>query len=156
MSTKLLRMQLMVTGFNHSGLVVKNIKEMVAFYKNVLGLSVIRESKSVAPVEGDHTGFVGAERVLVFLGIQGDKHLLELVHYHNPTSLSGHLERNQLGASHIGFETNDLNQLYKTLKSKGVEFVTPPKFRRNDDGSYVGVCYARDPEGNWIEFIDRR
>ena len=59
----------MVTGFNHSGLVVKNIKEMVAFYKDVLGLSVIRESKSVAPVEGDHTGFVGAERVVVFLGI---------------------------------------------------------------------------------------
>ena len=52
----------MITGFNHSGFVVKDIEKMVAFYRDSLGLSVMREVDSVAPPEGDHTGIPGAHR----------------------------------------------------------------------------------------------
>ena len=38
----------MITGFNHSGFVVKDIEAMVAFYRDTLGLSVMREVDSVA------------------------------------------------------------------------------------------------------------
>ena len=45
----------MITGFNHSGFVVKDIDKMVAFYRDLLGLTVLRDVDSKAPPEGDHT-----------------------------------------------------------------------------------------------------
>ena len=144
----------MVTGFNHSGLVVADIDLMVTFYRDELGLSVIREVDSVAPPTGDHTGFPGARRKLVFVGKSGNDHMLELVHYIDPLSPKGHLERNQLGASHICFNVNDLTTLHKKLARKGIHFVTDPIFKTAEDGSKVGICYIKDPEGNWVELIE--
>ena len=49
----------MVTGFNHSGFVVKDLETMVGFYRDTLGLEAVREIDSVAPPTGDHTGNTG-------------------------------------------------------------------------------------------------
>ncbi len=144
----------MVTDFNHSGVVVKDLDGMVDFYCNTLGLSVRREVDSVAPPEGDHTGVAGARRKLVFVGKPDGTHLLELVHFIEPESPSGHLDKHQLGASHVCFNVEGMQQLYESLSGKGVEFVTPPIFRDAPDGGRRGICYARDPEGNWLEFIE--
>ena len=57
----------MVTGFNHSGFVVKDIDKMVAFYRDDLGLRVEREVDSKAPPSGNHTGIPGSHRILVFV-----------------------------------------------------------------------------------------
>ena len=145
----------MVTGFNHSGFVVADLDVMVKFYRDALGLEVVREVVSVAPPEGDHTGIPGARRRLVFVGKPDGEHLLELVHYLEPRSPAGHLERNQLGAAHVCFNVEDLAALHQQLSAKGVRFVTEPKFRDGPKGGRVGVCYAQDPEGNWLEFIQR-
>ena len=115
----------MVLGFNHSGFVVQDIDKMVSFYRDDLGLTVDREVDSKAPLEGDHTGIPGAHRTLVFVG-KGGEHALELVYYIYPDSPEGHLERNQLGAAHVCFNVEDIEQLYEDLKSKGVHFTTPP------------------------------
>ena len=76
----------MITGFNHSGFVVKDIEAMVRFYRDTLGLAVMREVDSVAPPEGDHTGIPGAHRTLVFVGKPEGEHALELVHFIDPPS----------------------------------------------------------------------
>ena len=142
----------MVTGFNHSGFVVNDIDKMVAFYKDDLGLRVEREVDSKAPDSGDHTGIPDAHRTLIFVGSGGD-HKLELVHYINPKSKKGHLDRNQLGSAHVCFNVDDIKSLYENLKGKGIQFVTEPIMKENKDGSVHGICYCRDPEGNWLEFI---
>ena len=146
-------MTTMVTGFNHSGFVVRDMDKMVRFYRDSLGLTVIRESESIAPPEGDHTGIPGAHRALVFVGREGAEHVLELVHFIDPPSPEGHLERNQLGAAHVCFNVEDLERLHSRLKAEGIEFVTEPKFRELPEGGRRGICYAKDPEGNWLEFI---
>ncbi len=143
----------MITGFNHSGFVVRDIEAMVAFYRDVLGLSVVREVESNAPPAGDHTGIPGAQRYLVFVGAPAGEHLLELVHYRQPPSPEGHLRRNQLGAAHVAFNVRDIRQLYAELSAKGVRFVTPPVMREGPGGALHGICYAQDPEGNWLEFL---
>lgn len=142
----------MIKGFNHSGFVVRDLEKMVAFYTQALGLEVLREVETVAPPEGDHTGIPGARRKLVFVGKAGDSHALELVHFIEPPSPEGHLDRHQLGAAHVCFNVEDLEGLYDRLKAQGVRFVTPPKWRQTPQGS-VGICYAQDPEGNYLEFI---
>ena len=67
-----------------------------------------------------------------------------------------HLCRNPstLGVWHsVCFRVDDLRAVYDRLREKGVRFVTEPKFR-DVDGRSVGVVYAQDPEGNWLEFIE--
>ena len=144
----------MVTGFNHSGFVVRDIEKMVSFYRDSLGLTVTREVDSVAPPQGDHTGIPGAHRTLVFVGKPEGEHVLELVHYIDPPSPdTGHLDRNYIGAAHICFNVSDLAEMHRELKSQGIEFVTPPLYRSLPDGGRMGICYFRDPEGNLVELI---
>ena len=143
----------MIIGFNHSGFVVKDIDAMVAFYRDTLGLTVMREVDSVAPPEGDHTGIPGARRTLVFVGKPGGEHALELVHFIDPPSPDGHLHRHQLGAAHICFDVTDLATMAETLKAEGIRFITDPIFHETEDGKRRGICYIMDPEGNYVELI---
>jgi catechol 2,3-dioxygenase-like lactoylglutathione lyase family enzyme len=141
----------MVSSFNHTGLVVDDLEAMVRFYCDDLGLKELRRIESVAPPEGNHTGIPGSRRTLVFVGFE-DGHRIELVKYHEPASPNGHLEIPQLGASHICFNVGDLQQTYEALSTKGIRFVTEPKFTERH-GRRSGIVYAQDPEGNWLEFI---
>lgn len=141
----------MVTGFNHTGLVVKDLEAMVSFYCGVLGLSELNRIESSAPPEGDHTGIPGARRTLVFVGFE-DGHRIELVKFHHPESGAGHQEISQLGTSHICFNVEDMRATHADLSAKGVRFVTDPIIRETDTG-VRGIVYAQDPEGNWLEFL---
>lgn len=141
----------MISGFHHTGIVVKDLKRMVRFYTQVLGLQVLRRIDSLASPEGDHTGIPGAHRELVFVGFKED-HQIELVHFVDPPARQGYLDKHQLGACHVCFDVEDLRQTYTKLQSRGVRFVTEPKFRSYRDGE-LGIVYAQDPEGNWLEFV---
>ena len=144
----------MVIGFNHSGIVINDLQTTISFYRDSLGLEVTREIDSFAPPEGDHTGIPGARRKLVFMGHPNSEHVLELVHFIEPASPEGHLDRHQLGASHVCFNVEKLDELHERLTKQGVRFLTKPKYR-DADGIRTGICYAQDPEGNWLEFIER-
>jgi catechol 2,3-dioxygenase-like lactoylglutathione lyase family enzyme len=144
----------MITGFNHTGFVVENLDAMVSFYRDTLGLSVIRERDSQAPPEGDHTGIPGAHRYLVFVGKPEGSHVLELVHYIDPPSPAGHLNSHQLGSAHVAFNVQDLQGLHEQLRKAGVRFLTPPLREVVSESRLVNICYGQDPEGNWLEFIE--
>ena len=145
----------MITGFNHSGFVVQDLDLMVRFYRDTLGLTVLREVEQ-DPAHTGHTGIPGARRFLVFVGKPEGEHALELVHYVEPPSPEGHLATNQLGSAHVAFNVDDLAGFHAQLSALGVRFVTPPIFRENATGGVFGICYARDPESNWLEFIQQR
>jgi catechol 2,3-dioxygenase-like lactoylglutathione lyase family enzyme len=145
----------MITGFNHTGFVVNDLDGMVRFYRDTLGLSVIRERDSQAPPEGDHTGIPGAHRYLVFVGKPEGQHLLELVHWIDPPSPKrDEPVRTQLGSAHVAFNVTDLDSVYRELSAAGVRFVTPPRKSVASDGRLSSICYGQDPEGNWLEFIE--
>ena len=141
-----------VSGFHHTGIVVHDLERMVEFYTQDLGLNCLMELDSVAPADGDHTGIPGARRKLVFVGFEGG-HQIELIHYVDPPSADGHFQVNQFGAAHVCFVVPNVRGAYETLGAKGIQFVTEPKFREVS-GKMIGVVYAQDPEGNWLEFIE--
>ncbi len=125
---------------------------MVRFYTEDLGLELLLQVDSIAPPGGDHTGVPGARRKLVFVG-RGDGHQIELVHYLEPPASEGHLDKHQFGAMHVCFNVSDLQQVYQTLRSRGVRFATEPKYNDIPEQGRMGIVYAQDPEGNWLEFI---
>ena len=143
----------MVTGFNHTGLVVDDIERMVAFYCGDLGLEELNRVESNAPPEGNHTGIAGSRRTLVFVGFEGGRKI-ELVKYHEPQSPDGHQAIPELGTAHICFNVDDLEKTHAELSARGIRFVTAPLFRELEGGGRHGIVYAQDPEGNWLEFIE--
>ena len=145
----------MITGFNHSGFVVKNIDRQVDFYQNVLGLKVIRKTNP-GPEGSRHTGIPDAYRALVFLGKEEDGHLIELVQFIKPQITDdGHVPNTYIGAAHICFNVTNLKELYRSMVEKKMKFVTEPIIRTTESGVTTTICYGQDPEGNWLEFIEK-
>jgi catechol 2,3-dioxygenase-like lactoylglutathione lyase family enzyme len=153
----------MLIGFHHSGVVVRDLDNMVRFYTEDLGLQVKLELDSNAPPEGNHTGIPGSRRRLVFLGLDvagldehasADRHQIELVHYIDPPAADIPIDKHQIGAMHVCLEVDDLQTEYERLLAKGVHFATEPKYSQPSGQGRVGVIYGQDPEGNWFELIE--
>jgi catechol 2,3-dioxygenase-like lactoylglutathione lyase family enzyme len=139
----------MVT-MEHTGLVVKDLDKQLTFYRDTLGMKVIRESSSIAPPGGDHTGVSNARRKLVFLGTVREEHQLELIYYIDPQSPpKSAIGQNQVGSIHLCFKTDNVQDLYDDLLKQGIRFLTPPRVTQ---GNRSILCYGQDPEENWIEF----
>ncbi len=143
----------MITGFNHSGFVVRDLQKMVAFYRDVLGLKVMREVDATKPPLSAHVGIEGAQRYLVFVGKDSEQHQLELVYYLQPKSPDTKIERHNIGAAHVCFNVKGLDKMYEELSKKGVKFAAPLVTRETPTAT-VRICYGQDPEGNWLEFIE--
>jgi len=138
--------------FDHVGLVVKDVDKQKNFYCDILGLRLFGERESIAPPSGDHTNIAGVKRRLIFLCDQDGEVVLELVYYIDPPSPYGEsLNPNQINAIHLCFNMDNLQARYQELSKKGIRFLTPPKVLKTPDGRTVCLCYAQDPEGNWIE-----
>jgi catechol 2,3-dioxygenase-like lactoylglutathione lyase family enzyme len=145
----------MITGFNHSGFVVKDLDKMVAFYRDVLGLKVVMEADRSDPETNLHLGIPDARRMLVFVGKEAGHHQLELVLYLYPEDgEDGHTTPNALGSTHVAFNVEGMQQMYEEMKDRGLNFVTPPIVRDTPFGRSA-ICFAQDPEGNWLEFLER-
>jgi catechol 2,3-dioxygenase-like lactoylglutathione lyase family enzyme len=143
----------MLTGFDHVGLVVKDIEKQKNFYCDILGLRLLHEIETLPPPSGDHTNIPGVQRKLIFLGDHHGRELLELVYYTDPPSPMGQsLEPNQVNSIHLCFNMVNLQNHYKDLSDKGVRFLTSPKVINRPGAAPVCLCYAQDPEGNWLEF----
>ena len=63
---------------------------------------------------------------------------------------------NTIGVGHLGIIVDDLDAFYKKLSSIGVKFVNAPANRTEATYPWAKkACYLQDPDGNWLEFIER-
>jgi catechol 2,3-dioxygenase-like lactoylglutathione lyase family enzyme len=142
----------MITGIDHAALVVADIRAMTAFYRDVCGLAV-RGGRELHTAFGARVlGYEDAHVHVVMLGAEGDTTKLELIEYVNPLGSDGHGPKNALGAGHVCFNVDDLEATYQKLSGAGMRFVASPTSEVTASGQIHSVCYAQDPEGNWVEF----
>ena len=141
----------MITGMNHTGFVVKDLEGTIAFYRDVMGLTVddpiVRQGAPISQVVGyEHTHLIRA-----FLHF-GDGHNLELLQYYHPPSgerPAASAERNTIGASHLAFDVDDIEATYQDLVGRGARGLKPPA----EVAPGRKACYLQDPDGNWIELM---
>jgi predicted enzyme related to lactoylglutathione lyase len=118
----------MIKGLSAVSVWSADLKNLLPFYRDVLGLKVVIESPGFV-VLGEAGG------PSVGLGTHSD--------------VRG---RNADPARHmIGLATDDLAADWKRLKAAGVEFVEAPT-----DYDTVSIATLKDPEGNLIQLIQRR
>ena len=143
----------MINGIHHSSISTPDMDRALAFYRDLVGVEVVFE----APFEG--------EAISAIVGLQGAKGRvamlraanmhIELFEYAAPESApnvtvgDGPRPVNNHGLTHLCFDVTDLPSEYERLKAAGVEFHCPPTLLANGT---VLTTYARDPDGNVVEF----
>ena len=144
----------MLKSFFHTGFVVKDIEESVRFYSEVLGMRIAGRTERQGEFVEQVLAFPGAHIKGGFVDI-GEGHQLELIQYLSPQSGPGGINRNDLGASHLAFYVEDIDRFYEETSKKGLTYNNPPATMYDENGAVARkACYATDPDGNWLEFVE--
>ena len=143
----------MLKGFHHTGFVVRDLERSVAFYTEVMGLETLMQLEIDGEFAERVVGFGDAHLKVALLNM-GDGHNLELVQYIYPPSAEGQINRNDLGASHLAFFVENIEEYYATMSQKGLRFIGPPPSLTQDGKVVIKAIYAQDPDNNWLEFVE--
>jgi glyoxylase I family protein len=116
----------MITGLHGASIWSEDVKNLLPFYRDVLGLQVGFESPGFV-VLGE------LEAPALALGTHSEVH-----------------GRNADPARHmVGLATDDVRTDWKRLKAAGVEFVEDPT-----DYGNLRIATMKDPEGNLVQLLE--
>jgi catechol 2,3-dioxygenase-like lactoylglutathione lyase family enzyme len=138
---------------NHAGVTVSDIDRSLRFYRDLLGLEVVRDFTTTRREQQLLVASPDALTCrLVFLAVPGRPDVqVELFHAEPALEPIADLDTRRAGSVHICFDVADLWSTYRELTGRGVEFVHQP-VALSDTGGWIAYCM--DPDGTRIEFIE--
>jgi len=139
---------------NHTSFTVSDIDRTIAFFRNVLGCSVVspkapRDQKVIQQI----TGVSAADVMIAYLMAPGG-HQIELIEYLAPEERGSVRPRPcDTGSAHLAFDVDDIEAAVAAAKEHDVQPLGP--IVTNDKGLNAGskVVYLHDPDGITIEFL---
>jgi len=139
----------MITDIHHTSFTVSDMKKSVAFYRDILGMSVVWDSaqagvKIKGEVADNLTHCPGTELHIVFLGI--NEKLVELIEHTPRGKQMVENKASDAGSAHVCFKTENIQELHRRLSACGTRLHCAPQ---NLGG--VWVMYFRDPDGILLE-----
>jgi len=151
----------MLQCIDHVNIVVENLAAMTAFYRDALGLQVIRE----VTIRGDWiesiTRLRGVEADVVYLQPDSGPPL-ELIAYRSPRGSRPEKlgEPNTKGLRHLAFLVDNVEVAVATVQAAGGEILSPvqtvPTAQVEFEARQKWIAYCLDPEGNLLELCDYR
>lgn len=145
-----------LTKFWHAGLVVSDLQRSIEFYTEGLGLNLIAAPEVAGPGVSRLVGYEKAHLKEAFLGVAEQRTVmgcptLVLIQYVNPQGSEKITEeRNAIGAGHVAFFINELDELFERLVEMGARPLDEPA----PINETMRGCYLTDPDGNWIELVE--
>ena len=119
----------------HTSVNVKDMDRSINFYTHKLGMKL----ESRREIKQNN-----AE--IAFLSIEGSNHNIELTWWKDKTDYA---EGDQL--DHIAFSVEDMDEFMDRMRSDGVEIAKEPYTL----GTSM-IAFIKDPNGIWIEIIERK
>lgn len=140
----------MIRAINHVGVSVANLDRSIGFYRDLLGMDVVKQRPFSGEQYESILGLQGAEGRLALL--QAGNMRLELFEFSHPSPKPGDSIRPVCdhGITHFCIEVNDVEDSYARLKAAGVSFHCPPL-----EFATGKATYGRDPDGNVFELLER-
>jgi catechol 2,3-dioxygenase-like lactoylglutathione lyase family enzyme len=145
-----------VSSLDHVGLTVGDLERSIRFYCTVLDC-VVRERAVIQGAEVETlTGIGGAVIHTADLNLPRGG-MLELLQYLGPDRTVLAQRRFDAGHSHIAFAVDDVDAARKRALSAGALDCSLPVTLNEPGSSWdrARVCYALDPDGRTIEFVER-
>ncbi len=134
-----------------------NFEASLTFYQK-LGFKLLRDNRDIVWPDYVATQF-GLERAqgrgaLLGLG-EGPEHTrLDLIEWTEPASVTpSERPLSQQVPRIIALRTRNVRAAYDSLRSNGIEFITPPRGPDEPTGIEAVVC-CRDPDGLIVELIE--
>jgi catechol 2,3-dioxygenase-like lactoylglutathione lyase family enzyme len=141
-------------GLHHVGLTVRDIERSVLFYRDRLGLSLVRRRSADAEYLGRQTGYPGVRlEVASFRLAPAGGPTLELVQYVNHAGEATDPATNRAGNSHLCFPVEDIHAAYDSLRAQGVRFRSPPVAITSGPNQGGFGVYLSDPDDYTIELF---
>ena len=145
----------MIIGQVHTGISVKDLDKSVAFYRDILGLTLAKVEDEKA-TRGEKLGVPGAV-IQIAVMEYGNGCSIELIQYKTPPP-PGEVAPpiNWPGSVHIAFKVDDISAQIKKMQEHGIEFVGGPEYCAIEEGPLAGWkwIYFKDPDGTNLEFIE--
>ncbi len=140
---------------HHLGLTVSDIERSIAFYRDVLGMTLHRRRPHV---DNDYvalqTGHAGVVLNVASFKVSEDSLVsLEVVQYMNHAGPAAETATNRAGNSHLCLTVNDLRVAFADLKSQGVRFKSEPVTITAGPNTGGLVVYFYDPDGYTLELF---
>jgi glyoxylase I family protein len=150
----------MLTSIDHVNLVVTDLPRMLAFYRDVLGLTVTKQVSISGEWIGKTVGLDDVCAEVVYLDLpEGPR--IELLSYISPDAVHapGVDRPNARGLRHLAFKVRDIDAATVRLRTAGVEFFSDVQTVPDSQVTYAGgvrkrLVYFRDPEGNILELCE--
>ena len=135
----------------HTGFTVSDIDRSLTFYRDVLGLRLVRRQTGTAPYVAAVTGFEGVRLEIALLQPADGGSMLELLQYVSHPAPPTDRATNRPGNGHLCFKVEDLRAACAELRQRGVTLVSEPI--EITAGAHAGgwAVYLRDPDGFTIE-----
>ena len=127
---------------------------MVAWFRDVFGLTNLwTPYEHKGPFIDSVIGLSGAH--LRVGKVQVGDFVLEFIQYLSPPGRELKGNTNDVGYPHIGFEVDDIEEMYKTLAQRGVKFKSPPVSINAEGNPMRGwrVAYLWGPEDMTLELM---
>ena len=139
---------------HHHGFTVSDAERSVTFYRDLLGLELVRVSERRDLPSYDR--MLGHDNVVLKIAILRhpvNDFILELVEYKNPVGQKRELDNPFIGSSHLAFEVDDVDVVYELFQDTGYGAINPPVDVERDGIAVARAMYGLDPDGISIEIF---
>lgn len=141
----------MITNLRHTGIVVSDMERSLKFYRDLIGLKVVKDFSEKGDYIDSILGLSGVHLRMVKL-VTDDGSIIELLQYlSHPNQPPIKSKICDLGCSHVAFTVDNIDEEYNRLLEKGVIFNSPPYI--SPDG-YAKVTFCHDSDGMSIELVE--
>lgn len=135
----------------HTGIVVSDMERSLDFYRDLLGLKVVKDFREEGEYIDKISGLSGVKVWMIKLAAD-DGTMVELLKYmSHPQEVPDNPQICDIGCSHIAFTVDDVDREFIRLSEKGVKFNSHPCV--SSDG-YAKVAFCQDPDGVFIELVE--
>ena len=140
-----------IIGFNHIGLVVKDLDKMLDFYQQATNFELVKREK-ISGKEAAYKLF-GQDSISYEIAIlKSPNFWLELTQFDNQTdTIIEKMPPYGPGMTHTCYQTATVNSGYDKFVKAGVEMLSRGDEPIDLGGYGVTYAYAHDPEGNIME-----
>ena len=140
----------MIKEVRHIGIVVNNMENSLKFYRDLLGLKIIRDMDEHGNYIDNMLSLDNVQVRTIKMSADIGNTLIELLDFKSHTDDE---IRNfyTIGSSHVALTVDNLDDLYKHLSANNVRFNAPPQ--KSPDG-LVKVTFCNDPDGTPVELVE--
>lgn len=139
---------------SHFGIQVADLQRSLAFYRDLIGLEVVREAVLDDEVTRALVGYPTAILNVALLRLPQGAAYLEIIQYEGVAGVPVDAATVNPGTCHLCFHVEDLAATYQRLTEAGVASVSAVLDLKTQPFVGSKVVYMIDPDGVRVELLD--